>query len=110
MNAALEIAIAAQHGDGDKIIVLDGSADRVGQRAAVADAGGAAVADQVKFQFFEERRQAGGGEVVSDNFGAWREAGFHPRFYLQAALDRFLGEQAGTEHERRIGSIGAASY
>src|SRR5882762_468861 len=63
----------------------------------------------MKFQFFEERSEAGGSEIVGDNLGAWREAGFHPRFYLQATLDCFFGEQAGAEHQRRIGSIGATS-
>jgi hypothetical protein len=49
MDAAFEIAIAAQDGDGDQIIFFDGGADRVWQRTAVADAGGAAVTDQIKF-------------------------------------------------------------
>jgi len=41
MNAALEIPVAAQDGDGDQIVVLDGRANRFRQRAAVANTSGA---------------------------------------------------------------------
>ena len=50
VDAAFKIAIAAEDGDGEEIIFLDGGADGVRQRAAVADAGGAAVADEIEFQ------------------------------------------------------------
>ena len=48
VDAALEVAVAAEHGGDDEVVRLDGLGDGVGQRAAVADAGGAAVADQVE--------------------------------------------------------------
>src|SRR4029077_10696612 len=47
MDASFEIAIPAEDGDGDKIIFLDGRADGIGYRAAVADASGAAIADEM---------------------------------------------------------------
>ena len=108
IDAAFEIAIAAEHRDGDEIIVLDGFADRFGERAAVADAGGAAVADEIEAERIEIGPQAGFFDVIGDDFGAGREAGFHPGLGLQAALDGFFGEQAGAEHQRRIRSVGAA--
>jgi len=49
MDAAFEIAIAAEDRDGDEIIFLDGGADRVGLISSATDAGGAAVADEIKF-------------------------------------------------------------
>ena len=55
IDAAFEIAIAAEDGDGDEIIVLDGFADGVGERAAVADAGGAAVADEIEAQLIRDK-------------------------------------------------------
>ena len=49
MDAAFEVAIAAEDGYGDEIIFFDGGADGIGERAAVADAGGAAVTHEMKF-------------------------------------------------------------
>ncbi len=60
MDAAFEIAISAEHRDGNHVVVFDGCADGVGQRAAIADAGGAAVTHQMEIQFIEIRRKAGG--------------------------------------------------
>ena len=108
MDAAFEIAIAAENGDGDEIVFLDGSADGVGKRAAVADARGAAVADEIEFQFIEKHIEAAGGEVVGDDFRAGRETGFHPRLDLQATLYGFFREQAGTKHQRRVRGVCAA--
>src|SRR5260370_7697557 len=107
MNAALKIAVPAEDGDGDEIILLNGCGDGIGERAAVADAGGAAVTDEMEFQFFEKRREAGGSEIVRDDFGPWREARLYPGFHLQAALEGFFGEQAGTEHQRGIRCVRA---
>ena len=53
MNAALEIAVSAQHGNGDQAVVLDGRADVLFERAAVADARGAAVADELEAELVE---------------------------------------------------------
>ena len=55
VDAAFEIAIAAEDGDGDEIIFLDGGADRVWKRAAVADAGGAAVADEIEIATCQDK-------------------------------------------------------
>ena len=108
MDAAFEVAIAAEHRDGDEIVVFDGGADGVGKRAAVADARRAAVADEIEFQFIEKNVEAAGGEIVGDDFRTGREAGLDPRLDLQAALDRFFREQARAEHQRWVRSIGAA--
>ncbi len=66
MDAAFEIAIAAQYCNGHKIVFLDGSADRFGQRTAVADAGGATVTHQIEFQFVEILSQACSQQIVGD--------------------------------------------
>ena len=50
MNATLKIAIAAEHRDRHKIVVLDRSADRLRKRTAVANARRAAVTDKVELQ------------------------------------------------------------
>ncbi len=52
-DAAFEVAIAGEHGDGDQAVVFDGLRDVGGQRAGVADAGGAAVADDLEAELVE---------------------------------------------------------
>ncbi len=47
-DAAFEVAIAGEDGDGDEAVVFDGLGDVGGERAGVADAGGAAVADDLE--------------------------------------------------------------
>ncbi len=107
MDAPLEVAIAAQHRDSDEAVVLDGRADGVGQRTAIADARGAAETHQLEIQFVQERRQPRGIEIVGDHLGAGGETRLHPGLGVQAALDGFFGQQAGAEHQRRIGCVRA---
>ena len=91
----------------DQVGLLDGVGDRLGQRAAVADAGRAAVADGVEAELVEVRRQAGLVEVIGHDPAAGGEAGLHVRLDLQAVLDRLLGEQAGGDHHRGVAGVGA---
>ena len=58
IDPSLEIPIPRKHRRDDQIFFLDHFRDRLGERAAVADAGRAAVADDVEFQFFEIFEQA----------------------------------------------------
>ena len=83
------------------------SRDRLRQRTAVADAGGAAVADQVEFQLFEIRHEAGVVQIIGHDFRSRRETRLHPGLGLQPLLDRLLGEQTGRDHHRRIRGVGA---
>ncbi len=58
-DAAFEVPVAREHRGRDKILVLDCLLDRLGQGSGVADAGGAAVADQVEAERLEGFEQAG---------------------------------------------------
>ena len=78
VDAAFEVAIAAEHADGDEAVGFDGVGDVGGQRAGVADAGGAAVADGVEAELVEVLREAGFVVVVGDDAGAGRERGLDP--------------------------------
>ena len=82
--------------------------DLVRQRPAVADAGRAAVADEVEAERLERRHQAGLLEIGGDDLRAGREGRLHPRLAGQAALDRLLGQQAGADHHARVRGVGAA--
>jgi hypothetical protein len=102
VDAALEVAVAAEDGDGDQAVLVDGFGDVGGQRAGVADAGGAAVADDVEAQLFEVGEQAGFGVVVGDDAGAGGERGLDPGRDGEAFFDGLLGEQAGGDHDEGL--------
>ena len=108
VDPALEVAVAAEHGDGDQVVAVDLFGDRRGQGAGVADAGRAAVADQVEPELVEVRVEPGVAEIVGDDLGARGQAGLHPRFRLQPALDGLLRQDAGRDHHRGIRGVGAA--
>ena len=75
VDAGFEIAVAGEHGGADEVTFLDGALDGRVERAGVADAGGAAVADGLEAELVEFLGQAGGVEVVGDDAGAWSERG-----------------------------------
>ncbi len=79
-----------------------------GQGAGVADAGGAAVADDVEAELFEIGQQAGFLVVVGDDAGAGREGGLDPRRNGEAFFDGLFGEDAGGDHHGGIRCVGAA--
>ena len=108
MNASLKVAIAAEDGNGDQIIVLDGRADGVRERTAVANAGGTPIAHKVKVQFLKIRCQPCGEQVIGHDFRTGRKAGLDPRLDVQAALDSFLRQQASAQHKRGVRCVGAA--
>ena len=63
---------------------------------------------RLKPELVEVGREPGSLVVVGDDFRARRERGLDPRLPLQAPLHRLLGQEAGGEHDRRVGGIGAA--
>ena len=60
IDAALEIAVARQHRRGDEVVLGDGRRNLRRQRAGIADAGGAAEADDVEAELVERLLQLGG--------------------------------------------------
>ena len=79
LDAAFEVAVAAQHRRDDEPALAHLGGDLVGQRAAVADARRAAVADEVEAELIEIRLQAGLAQVLGDDLRARRQAGLDPR-------------------------------
>ena len=108
VDAPLEIAVAAEHRRRHQLVTLDRRADRLGQGTAVADAGGAAVADHRETKLLQPGQQAALLEIGGDHARTRGEAGLDPRFLLQSLLDRLFGEQAGPDHHRGVGGVGAA--
>ena len=107
-HPAFEIAVARQHADRDQIVLVDRLADRLGQRARIADAGGAAVADEVEAERVQILAKAAGVEIIADHLASGRKAGLDPRLDLQALFPRLAGDQAGADQHRRVGGVGAA--
>ena len=107
VDAALEVAVAREHGADGELVVAHGLGDLVRERARVADAGRAAVADELEAERVERLLQAGGREVVGDDARAGREARLDVRRGAQAARDGVAGEQAGGDHHGRVGRVGA---
>ena len=108
VDAPFEVAVAREHrGDGE-VRPVDGVADAIEQRARVADARGAAEADQVEAELLERLDQAGPLEVVDHDAGAGRERRLHPRLRSQPERHGLLGQQAGADHHLRVRRVGAA--
>ena len=78
-DAAFEVAVAGQHGGGDDAVLVDGGGDLRRQRAGVADAGGAAEADEIEAELVEVGLQAGLVEIGGDDLRSGRQRGLHPR-------------------------------
>ena len=108
VDAAFEVAVPAQNGGRDQVAVDDRLRDRFRKRAAVPDAGEAAVSDDVEAERFERRHQVGLFQVVDDDAGARAEARFDVRFRTQTAFDRFLREETGGDHQARRARVRAA--
>ncbi len=108
LDASLEIPVAAQHRGDDEVPVLDDARHRFRQRAAVADARGAAVADDVEAELGEILEQPGRLVILGDDQRAGREARLHPGLHLQPALDGVAREQAGADHHARVRRVRAA--
>ena len=78
VDSALKVAIAGEHRSNDQILLVDFFRNFNRQRAGVSDAGGAAVADDVKLQLLQIRHQPGFFEIVEHNFRPGSERSFHP--------------------------------
>ena len=79
------------------------------ERPRVADAGRAAVADELKAEPIEVGLETRARQVLRHDPGARRERCLHLRRDEEPALDRFLGEQAGPEHDARVRRVRAGS-
>ena len=108
VDATLEVAVAREHRRHHELAVGDRLGDRVRQRAGIADAGGAAIADQVEADLVERALQVGLGQIVGDHARARGQRGLDPGLAGQALLGRLLRHQAGRDHHAGIAGVGAA--
>ncbi len=107
VDAGLEVAVAREHGRHLEVVALDRARHLVRQRAGVADAGRAAEADQVEPELVERVHQPGALEIADDDPRPRREARLHPRPPPEPQRERLLGDEAGGDHQRRVGRVRA---
>ena len=107
VDAPLEVAIAGQHGGGDQIALADRSGELGVKWSALARAGGAAVAHDMKTQRLQRRHQPLFRQIIADEARAGRERGLDPRRHGKAARHRVARQQPGGQHDRGVGGIGA---
>src|SRR5215208_4893962 len=79
MNARFEVAVARQHGCRDEIVLIDRVFDRKREWTRVADAGGAAVTNEVKAEAVKIFLQAGALEIIGDDARAGSERSLDDR-------------------------------
>jgi hypothetical protein len=58
VDASLKVAVAGEDGGHDEVFLLDGLGDGGWQRAAISDAGGAAIACHMEAQGFQVGEKA----------------------------------------------------
>ncbi len=102
MHPAFEVPVAGEHRGHGQVTITDGFLYRVRQRPGVADAGCAAIADEVEAEFVQIVLEATHFQIVSDDFGTRRQRCLDPGLGTQSLLDRFLGDQACGHHNARI--------
>jgi len=107
VDAPLEVAVAREDARDDEVARAHGLGHRLGQRARVADARRAAVADEVEAEGLEVGHEPRVLQVIRDDLRAGREGRLHPRFRGEPTLDRLLREEAGAEHDGRVGRVRA---
>ena len=107
VHAGLEVAVAGEHARGDEIVLRHHVFDAGVQRSRVADAGGAAVADELEAELVEIGLEPGLVEIVRHDARARRERGLDARRDRETPLDRFLREQSGGQHDARVRRVRA---
>ena len=106
-DAALEVPVPGEDGAGDEVVLADRARDLGRERSAVADAGRAAVAHHVEAELLEVRHETGFVEVFRHDHRAGGEAGLHPWTLLETRLDGLPGQEARSDHHRRIRGVRA---
>ena len=102
VDAAFEIAIARQHRGGDQIVLVDRLGDLLRQRTGIADAGGAAEADQIEAERVEILLQAG---LLVDSRATTCEPGasevFTHGFTVRPLATAFRASRPAADHHAR---------
>ena len=102
VDPPFEVAVARQHRGNGEVALADLARDLLGQRARVADARRAAIADQVEAERLERRGEAGSIQVVGDDHRPRGQRRLDPRLRFQSARHRVASQQSGADHHRGV--------
>ena len=107
MHPSLEVAVAGEYRGHAEIAFADGFGYGLRQGAGIADAGGAAVAHDVETQFLQIFEEPCFLQVVRGGQGTGCQGGLDPGLRAQSFFHGLLGYQAGGDHHRGVGGVGA---
>jgi hypothetical protein len=102
VDAALEVAVAAEHRRDGEVLGVDALCDQLRERATVADARRAAVSHEVESELLEGAEQSCPLEIVGDHPRARCERRLDVVRRHQPASHGVAREQAGGHHHRRV--------
>ncbi len=105
MHAPLKVPVPREHRGAHKIAVLDALLDLRRQRARVADASRAAIADRVETKRLKIVRQSRTLEVLRHDLRARCQRGLDPRLAAQAQFLGLLGHQTSRDHHIRVARV-----
>ena len=106
--AAFEIAVARKDGRRDDVVAVDRLGDRRSERARIADAGGAAITDEIEPERVEIGLQAALLEIVGDDLRPGCQRRLDPGLRLQALFIGLLGNQPRCDQHIGVRRVGAA--
>ena len=107
MDAAVEVAVAREHGGGVKVAVDDFALNHRVECARHAVTGGAGKSDHAEPELLEFFGEAGFVEVKGDRLGAWRQRGLDPGLAGESGPIGIARQQAGCDHIARVAGVGA---
>jgi hypothetical protein len=102
-----KVAVATEDACHEQVGFLDAFRDRLGERPGVADAGRAAITDDVEPELVQIGKQTSGVQILRHHARSWSETRLDVRFDLEAALDCLLGDKARSEHDARVRRVRA---
>ncbi len=107
MDARLEIPVPGQHRRTDNPLPRERLLQARLQRAGIADAGRAAIANDPETQLLQIGQQARPGQVIGDDPRTGGQGGLDVRPDRESPFHGLFGQQAGGEHHARVGGVGA---
>ena len=107
MDPALEVPVGGCDGCDHQVVGPDGVGDLVGQRSGVPDARHAAVSADLEPELLQVHEEAGVLQVLGDDPGPGGQGGLDVVLRPQAEVGGLLGHQAGGDHDRGVGGVGA---
>lgn len=109
VDSSFEVSVTRKNGSGDQVSLGDSLTDCWVKISRVTNAGHASVSGKSEAQFVEIFGKASLLIVSSDDSGSWGKGGLDVWLGLEALAQGVLGEDTSSDHDIRVGSVGAGS-